>query len=125
MKLQDEGKVRMIGISNTYDVKMLDALQKARKVQVVQNRWAGYEGNKLDMHLQLFNYCRQKIMYQSVLTVTGSPSLANLKTPAIARLTEGNSLTPAKAVLRHAQERGVVIIDNMIDRTGSGPALVI
>ena len=61
MKLQDEGKVRMIGVSNTYDVKILAALQKARKVQVVQNRW--YEGNKWDK--QVFNYCLQhEIMYQ-------------------------------------------------------------
>lgn len=63
MKLQDEGKVRMIGLSNTYDVRILAALHKARKVQVVQNRW--YEGNNWDK--QIFNYCREHgIMYQCV-----------------------------------------------------------
>ena len=63
MKLQDEGKVRMIGMSNTYDVKILATLQKARKVQVVQNRW--YEGNKWDK--RVFDYCQQhEIMYQCV-----------------------------------------------------------
>ena len=63
MKLQDEGKVRMIGMSNTHDVKMLAALQKARKVQVVQNRW--YEGKKWDK--QVVSYCQQhEIMYQYV-----------------------------------------------------------
>jgi diketogulonate reductase-like aldo/keto reductase len=121
MKLQDEGKVRMIGMSNTYDVKILVALQKARKVQVVQNRW--YEGNKWDK--QVFNYCHQhEIMYQCVScsfvffpsiadskhrsfwTLTGSPSLVG--SPAIARIAEDSSLTPAQAVLRHAQMRGVV-----------------
>lgn len=63
MKLQDEGKVRMIGMSNTYDVKIIAALQKLRKVQVVQNAW--YEGNKWDK--QVFNYCQQhEIIYQCV-----------------------------------------------------------
>ena len=36
-QLQDEGKVRLIGVSNTYDVRILASLGKARKVQVVQN----------------------------------------------------------------------------------------
>ena len=45
-QLQDEGKVRLIGVSNTYDVRILASLGKARKVQVVQNRW--YEGNEWD-----------------------------------------------------------------------------
>jgi len=44
--LQDEGKVRLIGVSNTYDVRILASLGKARKVQVVQNGW--YEGNEWD-----------------------------------------------------------------------------
>ena len=59
--LQDEGKVRLIGVSNTYDVKILAALDKARKVQVVQNLW--YEGNDWDQ--EVFNYCKEnEIMYQ-------------------------------------------------------------
>lgn len=63
MKLQDEGKVLMIGMSNTYNIKVLAALQKARKVQVVQNRW--YEGNSWDW--RVVDYCKQhEIMYQCV-----------------------------------------------------------
>jgi diketogulonate reductase-like aldo/keto reductase len=59
--LQDEGKVRMIGVSNTYDVKTIRALSRERKVQVVQNRW--YEGNGWDK--QVLNYCREHdIQYQ-------------------------------------------------------------
>lgn len=51
----------MIGLSNTYDVRILAALQKARKVQVVQNRW--YEGNQWDR--QVLTYCREhEIIYQ-------------------------------------------------------------
>jgi diketogulonate reductase-like aldo/keto reductase len=66
MKLQDEGKVRMIGLSNIYDVTLLAALHKAKQVQVVQNRW--YEGNHWDK--QVFDYCRDhEIMYQCVSTL--------------------------------------------------------
>ena len=63
-QLQDEGKVKLIGVSNTYDVRILAALDKARKVQVVQNRW--HEGNDWDK--KVLNYCKEnRIMYQSVL----------------------------------------------------------
>jgi diketogulonate reductase-like aldo/keto reductase len=69
MKLQDEGTVRLIGVSNTYDVRILQALHKARKVQVVQNRW--YEGNNWDQ--QVFNYCKELgIMYQYVISIPSS-----------------------------------------------------
>jgi len=69
MQLQDEGTVRLIGVSNTYDVRILQALQKARKVQVVQNRW--YEGNNWDQ--KVFNYCKELgIMYQYVISIPSS-----------------------------------------------------
>jgi len=97
-------------MSNTYDVKILAALQKARKVQVVQNRW--YEGNKWDK--QVFNYCHEDgIMYQSFWTLSGSPSLVG--SPAIARIAEDSGLTPAQTVLRHAQLRGVVPLSGTTD----------
>ena len=61
MQLQDEGKVRMIGVSNTYDVRILNALCELRKVQVVQNRW--YEGNDWDK--DVCSYCLVRgIQYQ-------------------------------------------------------------
>jgi diketogulonate reductase-like aldo/keto reductase len=61
MQLQDEGKVRLIGVSNTYDVRILQTLSKERKVQVVQNRW--YEGNEWDQ--KVLSYCRESgVMYQ-------------------------------------------------------------
>ncbi|KAF8800206.1 Aldo/keto reductase [Phlegmacium glaucopus] len=112
MKLQDEGKVLMIGLSNTYDVGILAALQKARKVQVVQNRW--YEGNHWDE--QVFNYCREhEIMYQSFWTLSGSPSLVTH--PAIARIAEASGLTPAQTVFRFAQLKGVIPLSGTTDVT--------
>lgn len=63
MALQDEGKVKYIGVSNTYDIEILEALDThgGRRVQVVQNRW--YEGNSWDA--KVFAYCRKHgIQYQ-------------------------------------------------------------
>lgn len=48
MGFQDEGRVRVIGLSNTYDPTLLARLgeDSGRAVQVVQNRW--YERNGWD-----------------------------------------------------------------------------
>jgi len=110
MKLQDEGKVRMIGMSNTYDVKILAALQKVRKVQVVQNAW--YEGNKWDK--EVFNFCQQHgIIYQSYWTLSHSPSLVG--SSAIAEIAKDSGLTLAQTVLRLAQLKNVVPLSGTTD----------
>jgi aryl-alcohol dehydrogenase-like predicted oxidoreductase len=53
---QDEGRVRMIGLSNTYDPSFLTRLAEdsGRAVQVVQNRW--YERNGWDR--EIVEWCR-------------------------------------------------------------------
>ncbi|KAI0339930.1 Aldo/keto reductase [Trametopsis cervina] len=58
MSLQDSGKVKYIGVSNTYDVSVLEALERdgGRRVQVVQNRW--FEGNGWDA--KVLSYCRKQ-----------------------------------------------------------------
>ncbi len=116
MSLQDEGKVRMIGVSNTYDVGVLQALSELRKVQVVQNRW--FEGNAWDV--DVFQYCRaHDIQYQcdfnhysvnarltrtrSFWTLSGSPSL--LGHPSVLAISE---MTPAQVVFGLAQSLGIV-----------------
>lgn len=61
--LQDAGTVRTIGVSNTYDVRVLERLahETGRAVQVVQNRW--FEGNAWDR--EVARYCRgRNIQYQ-------------------------------------------------------------
>ena len=65
MALQDAGKVKFIGVSNTYDVRVLEALEGegGRRVQVVQNRW--FEGNGWDA--KVLAYCRKNgVQYQYV-----------------------------------------------------------
>jgi diketogulonate reductase-like aldo/keto reductase len=53
---QDEGRVRVIGLSNTHDPTLLARLGKdsGRAVQVVQNRW--YERNGWDR--EVVEWCR-------------------------------------------------------------------
>ena len=61
--LQDQGKVRLIGVSNTYDVSTLEMLteRSGRKIDVVQNRW--FEGNNWDA--EVAGFCRtQGIHYE-------------------------------------------------------------
>ncbi|KAF8520389.1 Aldo/keto reductase [Hysterangium stoloniferum] len=111
MHLQDEGKVKMIGISNAYDVELLRSLGEIRKVQVVQNRW--YEGNHWDA--DVCNYCREHgVQYQSFWTLTGSPAL--LQHPALLALANEASCTPAQAVYRLAQLRGIVPLAGSTNR---------
>ena len=55
--------MRAIGVSNTYDVRVLERLARetGRPVQVVQNRW--FEGNAWDR--EVCRYCRENgIQYQ-------------------------------------------------------------
>jgi diketogulonate reductase-like aldo/keto reductase len=61
--LHDSGKVKYIGVSNTYDVSVLEALEHdgGRRAQIVQNRW--FEGNGWDA--DVLAYCRKHgIQYQ-------------------------------------------------------------
>ncbi|KAG5649808.1 hypothetical protein H0H81_001915 [Sphagnurus paluster] len=102
MSLQDEGKVRLIGISNAYDVNLLHALSRERKVQVVQNRW--YQGNEWDRLVH--TYCKHNdVMYQSFWTLSGSPSL--LSHPQLRALAAAANCTPEQAVFKLAQLEGV------------------
>jgi len=131
MALQDEGKVRMIGVSNTYDVNILHALSRERKVQIVQNRW--YEGNGWDK--QVLNYCREhEIQYQCVFhfpatlvtllttiiiitrsfwTLSGSPEL--LSYPSLIAIARASNCTSAQALFRFAQLEGVTPLSGTTD----------
>ena len=60
-ELQDSGVVKRIGVSNVYDVGLLEMISEERPVQVVQDRW--YEGNEWDK--EVVKYCKKNdIMYQ-------------------------------------------------------------
>ncbi|KAG8756122.1 hypothetical protein FRC14_003376 [Serendipita sp. 396] len=104
-ELQDKGVVKKIGVSNTYDVRILEMLEKTggRGAQIVQNRW--YEGNGFDK--EVVNYCKERdIQYQSFWTLTGSPGL--LGSPDVTSLCEQKRVTPAQMLYRLVQYWGIV-----------------
>ncbi|KAG6919374.1 hypothetical protein DXG01_006923 [Tephrocybe rancida] len=102
MALQDEGKVRTIGVSNAYDVNLLHALSRERKVQVVQNRWC--EQNEWDRPVH--NYCRVNgVMYQSFWTLSGNPLL--LKHPALLAIAAASALTSEQVLFKFVQGEGI------------------
>ncbi|KAJ7072036.1 NADP-dependent oxidoreductase domain-containing protein [Mycena amicta] len=95
--LQDTGKVRAIGVSNTYDVRILEALAAVRPVQVVQNRW--YERTMWDR--EVCRYCKDNnIQYQSFWTLSGSPNL--LSSPDLSAVAEASGCTTAQALFKFA-----------------------
>ncbi|KAJ7747225.1 NADP-dependent oxidoreductase domain-containing protein [Mycena metata] len=110
--LQDAGHVRAIGVSNTYDVRVLEALAAVRPVQVVQNRW--HEKNHWDR--EVCAYCRQHgIEYQSFWTLSGSPSL--LANPELVDIANASGCTPAQAVFKFAMLGGVTPLSGTTDET--------
>ncbi|KAI0684936.1 Aldo/keto reductase [Cytidiella melzeri] len=112
IQLQDLGKVKFIGVSNTYDVSVLEALERdgGRRVQVVQNRW--FEGNGWDA--DVLAYCRKyEIQYQSFWTLSGSPSL--LAHPDIKAFARSKGCSPAQAVYRLAQLQGITPLSGTTD----------
>jgi len=112
MSLQDEGKIRLIGVSNTYDVHVLQTLGQERKVQVVQNRW--YQGNQWDK--DVFKYCKDHdIQYQSFWTLSGSPAL--LAHPTLSAIAQTANCTPAQALFRVAQLEGVTPLSGTTSET--------
>ncbi|KAH9961320.1 Aldo/keto reductase [Russula dissimulans] len=111
---QDEGRVRVIGLSNAYDPSLLARLGKdsGRAVQVVQNRW--YERNGWDR--RVVEWCRANgAQYQSFWTLTGSPSL--LSHPATVTITRANNCSPPQAVYRFVQSLGITPLCGTTDET--------
>jgi len=104
IRLQDEGILKTIGISNTYSVEILETLERktGRRVQVVQNRW--HEGNRWDR--DVCSYCRKNgIQYQSFWTLSGSPNL--LAHPGLGEIARIKGCTPAQALFKLAQLHGI------------------
>jgi len=97
--------VRLIGVRNVPNVRLLQRLAVAggKKVDIVQNRW--HEGN--DWDIDVTDYCREEgIHYESFWPLTGFLSL--LKHPSILSISQKKSCTPHQALSRLAQEWGVI-----------------
>ncbi|KAL5507048.1 hypothetical protein ACEPAH_6504 [Sanghuangporus vaninii] len=100
--LKEQGTVRMIGVSNAYQVSIIELLDAEHKVEVVQNRW--YQENDWDK--DVVKYCKEHgAMYQSFWTLTGSPSL--LRHGTVLEFAQTLQCTPAQVIFRLAQLNGV------------------
>ncbi|KAF7315701.1 Aldo-ket-red domain-containing protein [Mycena indigotica] len=123
--LQDSGKVRAIGVSNTYEVSILESLATIRPVQVVQNRW--HERNSWDR--DVCRYCKDhNIQYQSFWPLSGSPKL--LASPELASVSLASKCTAPQALFKLAVLGGVTPLCGTTDEAHmeeavSVPAVVI
>lgn len=73
-----EGKVRQLGLSNVYDLSLLQSIFEAAEVKpaVLQNRFHAETG----FDREIRKYCREKnIMYQSFWTLTANPHFLRTK----------------------------------------------
>ena len=79
------GQVRFLGLSNTYSLRVLQAVYDAADVKptFLQNRFYAESGYDVDIR----RYCREKgIHYQSFWTLTANPHIVNRYVPPPTRL---------------------------------------
>ena len=72
----DQGKIRSIGISNTYNIEILKQLYDESRIKpsYLQNRF--YKRSHYDIKIRQF--CQEKIIkYQSFWTLTANPHILN------------------------------------------------
>lgn len=101
----DAGGARQLGISNCYDLDVLEALHRSARVKpvVVQNRFHAATGYDVDIR----SFCRHHgIVYESFWTLTANPRvLADRQMVALAARYER---TPAQVLFRYLTQEGVV-----------------
>lgn len=100
-----QGQVRQLGISNCYEVDVLERLCAQAQIQpaVLQNRF--YSDTGYDKALRALCQAR-KIAYQSFWTLTANPKL--LAHASVRALAETHRRTPAQILFRYLTQSGVV-----------------
>ena len=99
------GGVRQLGISNCYNLALLQALYDVARIKpaVVQNRF--YAETGFDQPLRA--WCRERgIIYQSFWTLTANRHL--LGTLSVGRLAEKYHCEPAQILLRYVTQQDIV-----------------
>ena|SRR5579872_978030 len=100
-----EGGVRQLGISNCYQLELLQRLYRSAQIKptVVQNRF--YADTSYDRTIREF--CRNHaIIYQSFWTLTANPDV--LSHPALLALASKYGRTREQVLLRYLTQNGVV-----------------
>lgn len=101
------GKVRMLGISNIYDLPMLRALyeESTVKPKFVQNRF--YRESDYDKELRAF--CRSHdITYQSFWTLTANPNI--LKSQTVREMASKRGATPEQIFFAFIRSQGAIFL---------------
>lgn len=103
--IADTGAVRLLGLSNCYDLAKFKTLCKTTRVRpaVLQNRF--YSETNYDSEIRAF--CREHgIVYQSFWTLSANPHL--LASPTMITLGHKYDRTPAQILFRYLSHQGVV-----------------
>ncbi|HEX8701179.1 MAG TPA: aldo/keto reductase [Myxococcaceae bacterium] len=102
--LVDSGGVRRIGISNCYQLEVLERLHHASRIKpaIVQNRF--YADTGYDQEIRQF-CARQGLAYQSFWTLTANPHL--LADETVRLLSTKYQRTPAQVLFRYLTQVGV------------------
>ncbi len=111
--LCDTGCVHLLGISNCYELELLEYLwQQARiKPSILQNRF--YAATHYDQDLRVF--CRKnQIIYQSFWTLTANPQV--LKHPELQTLAKRHQKTVAQIFFRYLNQIGIVPLTGTTDK---------
>lgn len=111
-KVHSNGGTRSIGISNCYDLHVLQNLHKLARVKptVVQNRF--YAKTGYDRELR--QWCRENnIVYQSFWTLTANPDV--LSHPDMQVLSRTLDKTPAQVLFRYLLQRDVTPLTGTTD----------
>lgn len=103
--LVDSGTVRQIGISNCYQLSMLDSLYERARIKpaVVQNRF--YADTRFDTNIRA--WCRQRqVIYQSFWTLTANPKA--LASTTLVELAAKYQRTAPQILFRYLTQLDVV-----------------
>lgn len=103
--LVSEGGVRQLGISNCYDLALLESLHRTARIKptVVQNRF--YADTGYDREIR--GFCRShRITYQSFWTLTANPHI--LSHPTLSALASKYGRTREQVLFRYLTQNGVV-----------------
>eukprot|EP00746_Dinoflagellata_sp_MGD_P122145 gnl/MRDRNA2_/MRDRNA2_57109_c0_seq1.p2 gnl/MRDRNA2_/MRDRNA2_57109_c0~~gnl/MRDRNA2_/MRDRNA2_57109_c0_seq1.p2 ORF type:complete len:118 (-),score=17.39 gnl/MRDRNA2_/MRDRNA2_57109_c0_seq1:6-359(-) len=97
-QIHNKGGAHRLGISNCYDLAVLQEICRHATVQpsIVQNRF--YSDSGYDVELRAF--CKSKdIQYQSFWTLTANPHILN--SAAVMSASQRLKLTPAQVFFQH------------------------
>lgn len=111
-ELYKEGNVRHLGISNTYNLRILRALYDVAEIKpsFVQNRF--YRDSGYDKELRLF--CDENnIKYQSFWTLTANPHI--LQSDEMNGLVAKYGKTPQQLFFKYVQSKGIVPLTGTTD----------